>query len=225
MTGSAMAGGVEISGELREWASLADFSLTPTDRNGRAVFWSNNGEIRYFIGRGTDGWLRVTCSNRTGPEQLELAAPSLPTIETYFYGFFGSDVRYGRHFPQATPVERLPDGFEVGSLANKGRDDFERFDSANQDYLARFDDTNRNYRARSDEANQYYLALFDNTRTADDGTPGVTAVDGFGEVLARIRLSDLAVYLSHSTDEITASFMARDGAPLLAVTEGEGAPA
>jgi hypothetical protein len=30
------------------------------------------------------------------------------------------------------------------------------------------------------------------------------------------------VYLIHDTDEIKASFMARDGASLLAVTEGEG---
>jgi Immunity protein 61 len=138
-----------------------------------------------------------------GPEQLELAAPLPSTIEKYFYGFFGPDVRYYRDLAQATPVDRLPGGFEVGSLADAG-----------QDYLARFDDTNQDYLARFDDTNQDYLALYDAGQ--------VTAVDGFGMVLARIRLSDLAVYLSHDTEEIKASFMARDGAPLLAVTEGEG---
>lgn len=49
----------------------------------------------------------------------------------------------------------------------------------------------------------------------------MTAVDGFGEVLARIRLSDLAVYLSHSPEEIKDSFRDPEGGSLLAVNEGE----
>lgn len=214
MTGSAMAGGLEISGDLQEWASTAGFSLTPTDLYGRAVFSSSDSEIRYFIGAGDDGWLRVTSSNRMGPEQLELAAPLLLTIEKYFYGSFGWDVRYYNDFPRATVVDRLPGRFEVRSLADDaGQDYLAGFNAANRDYLARFDQPNQDYPARFNEPNRDYLVLI-------DAQSGPTAIDGSGEVLARIRLADLAVYLSHDTEEIKASFLARDGASLLAVAEG-----
>jgi hypothetical protein len=228
MTGSAMADGVQISGDLEEWARTAGYSLTPIDPYGRAVFSSRSGEIRYFIGRGNDRWFRVTCSNRSGPEQLELAAPELSTIETYLYGFFGSDVRDKGQLAQAIPVERLPGGFDVRLLTNANQDYLPQFDDTNRYYLAQFDDTNRyylaqfdetnrDYLARSDDTNLYYLALFD-----DRG--GVTAVDGFDEVLARIRLSDLAVYLTAGTEEVKASFRHPDGGRLLTVNLGEVTP-
>jgi hypothetical protein len=213
---------IKIPRELKKWASNARFSLTPADRDGRTVF--SNGETCYFIGKGADDLLRVTASDRRGPEQLELAAPLPETIEKYFYGLFGPDVRYTGDLARAKPVERppggfgpLPGGFGIDSLAERGQDYLARFEDANRDYLARFDAANQDYLAPSDDANRDYLVLV-------DAQGDITAVDGFDMVVARIRLSDLAVYLSHPTEEIKDSFVARNGAPLLAVTEGEGTP-
>lgn len=190
MTGSAMAGGVQFSGDLEDWAERAGFSLTYIDYGGRAVFSSIGGEIRYFIAARDNGWLRVTSSHR-GREQSELTASSLLTIEKYFYGFFGSDIRDKRQLERATPdPERRDVRFEIRPLADGG-----------QNYLAMFDDAGRDD-----------LALFD--------AGEVTAVDGFGEVLARIRLSDLAVYLSHSPQEIKDSFEDPNGGTLLNVRAG-----
>jgi hypothetical protein len=192
MTGSAMAGGIQFSRDLENWASRAGFSLTPNDQDGRAVFSNINGEIRYFIGADDSGWLRVTSSHRSGREQLELAARSLLTIEKYFYGFFGSDIRDKVPLERATPdQDRRDRRFEIRPLADAG-----------QEYLALFDDAGRDD-----------LALYDEGH--------VTAVDGFGEVLARIRLSDLAVYLSHPTEEIKDSFEDPNGGTLLNVNAGE----
>jgi hypothetical protein len=201
-----MAGGVQISRDLEAWAETAGFSLTPVDRVGRAVFSSSNGETRYFIEQVNDEWLRVTCSDRTGPRQLELAAPSLSTIEKYFYGFFGSNIRDKYHLKQATPVPQgdfLTSGYKIRRLPDAG-----------QDYLAPFDDADQDHFAPFDEADQGHFALF-------DARERVTAVDGFGEVLARIRLSDLAVYLSHPTEEIKDSFEDPNGGTLLNVNAGE----
>jgi hypothetical protein len=212
MTSSAMADGVQISGDLEDWARTAGFNLTPTGPDGRAVFSNNNGEVRYFLGRGDDRWIRVTCSNRMGPEQLELAAHLMSTIETYFYGFFGSDVRDNFQLPQATPDEGERDGrFVIRRVTDADQDYLARFDETTRDYIARFDDTTRDYTARPGDTNQYYIALFD--------AGEVKAVDGFGAVLAEIRLSDLAVYLSHDTEEIKASFLARDGGRLLHIND------
>src|ERR1700757_5108717 len=118
----AMADRVKISRDLKKWASKARFSLTPTDRDGRTDF--SNGETCYFVGKGADDLLRVTAADRMGPEQLELAAPLPETIEKYFYGLFGPDVRYDRDLARAKPVERppggfgrLPGGFGISSLA------------------------------------------------------------------------------------------------------------
>jgi hypothetical protein len=190
MNGSAMAGGVQISGQLAEWASSAGFYLTASDQRGRAVFSNVDGEIRYFVEAGYNGWFRVTSSHRAGSEQLELAAPLLSTIETYFYGFFGSDIRDQRQLARATPNDnRLSGRFEIQRLSNAGHD----------------------YPPLLDDVARTYLALYDAGQ--------VTAVDGFGEVLARIRLSDLAVYLSaENVEEIKDSFKAPDGGTLLRVT-------
>jgi hypothetical protein len=182
------------------------FSLTPVDRQGRAVFSSSNGETRYLIEKVSDEWLRVTCSDRTGPRQLELAATSLSTIEKYFYGFFGSDIRDKYQLKQATPTsqgDRPAGGYTIGWLPD-----------ADQDYLAPFNDADQDHFAQFDDADQGHFALF-------DAREQVTAVDGFGEVLARIRLSDLAVYLSHGPEEIKDSFRDPEGGSLLAVNEGE----
>jgi hypothetical protein len=94
---------------------------------------------------------------------------------------------------------------QVGYTCVQGRDgrfEIGLFTDADQDYIALFDG-----------ADQDHLALYDAGK--------VTAVDGFGVVLAEIRLSDLAVYLSHSTEEIKYSFLDPNGGRLLTVNEGE----
>jgi hypothetical protein len=201
MSSSAMADGVGISSDLKAWASDAGFSLTPVDNGGRAVFATSDGEIRYFVEKVDEIWFRVTCSNRMGPEQFELAAPSLSTIETYFYGSFGSDIRDNAERTDATPDTRRLDGrFQIGPAADAD--------------LARLQLVN--------DADEPYLALFDQDQ--------VIAVDGFDEVIANIRLTDLAVYLSVDNEDIKAAFTDDDGLdsnrePLLIVDdddEGEG---
>jgi len=199
MNGSAMAGGVQISGELAGWASRAGFDLTPTDHQGRAIFSSRDGELRYFVEAVNNGWFRITSSHQADSEQLEIAASSLSTIETYFYGFFGSDIRRKHPLPRAMPDEnRRSDRFEIRRLPVAGQD----------------------YPALREGANRNYLALYEARE--------LTAIDGFGDVLAEIRLSDLAVYLSaDSNEEIQASFEDPDGGTLLTVTaggEGERVP-
>ena len=199
MSTSAMADGVGISNDLKAWASDAGFSLTPADNNGRAVFSTSDGEIRYFVEKVGESWFRVTCSNRMGPEQFELAAPSLSTIETYFYGSFGSDIRDNAEKASATPdTRRLDDRFQIGPAADED--------------LAPLQLVN--------DADEPYLALFDQDQ--------VIAVDGFDTVIANIRLTDLAVYLSVDNEEIKTAFTNDDGVdstrtPLLIVDdEGEG---
>ncbi|WP_197281319.1 MULTISPECIES: Imm61 family immunity protein [unclassified Mycobacterium] len=210
-----MAGGLEVSSDLREWASDARYSLTPSDQYGRAVFSTSNSEIRYFIGAGNDGRFRVTRSNRMGPEQLELAAPSLLTIETFLYGSFGSDIRYYSDLAQAKLAEPLPDGFRVGSLADEGQDHLARFVAANRDYLAQLGEPDQDYVARYSDTNRDYLVLI-----APDGDR--TAVDCSGRFLAEIRLTRLAVYLRYGVEEIKASFLNPSGGQLLTVSDGEG---
>jgi Immunity protein 61 len=202
---------VEVSRDLKKWAAKAGFSLTRADQDGRAVF--SNDETCYFIGRGADDLLRVTASDRRGPEQLELAARSPWTIERYFYGLFGPNVRYYRDLAQAKPTEHLPGGYRTARLADTNEDHL-AFHTLNRDYLAWFDTAYQDYHA-SNDADRVYLALIDDQHD-------VTAVDGFDEALAANRLSDLAVYLSHSPEEIKSSFEAVNGAPLLAVINDEG---
>lgn len=193
MSTSAMADGVGISSDLKAWALDAGFILTPVDNDGRAVFSTSDSEIRYFVEKVDGGWFRVTSSNRMGPEQFEMAAPSLSTIEAYFYGSFGSDIRDNAEMIEATPdARRLEGRFQIIPATDEELAHLQ---------LAYDDD-------------EPYLALFDQG--------GVIAVDGFDLEMANIRLNDLAVYLSYDTEEIKASFMARDGAPLLAVADGEG---
>jgi hypothetical protein len=171
--------------------------------------WDSDSEIRYFIEKVNERWFRVTCSNRMGPAQFELAAPLMSAIETYFYGLFGADVRYRTHMKQATTDQRRRDDRFV----------IRKFPETDPDYFALFQNADRDH-----------LALYDAGQ--------VVAVDGFGKVMAEIRLTQLAVYLSVSTAEIKYSFQHPDGVdpygtPLLIVNErgvegegtGAGAPA
>jgi hypothetical protein len=107
---------IEISTQLREWAELAGYTLTPgsSTEDGRAVFWSDGGEIRHFIGIGYTDWFVVTDSDRLGSEYLDLAAPSMATIETYFFGKFGRFIRSRKQLPRVhMPVthEEISAGF------------------------------------------------------------------------------------------------------------------
>jgi hypothetical protein len=198
MSSSAMADGVRISSDLTTWASDAGFSLTRVDNDGRAVFSTSDGEIRYFVEKVGESWFRVTSSNRMGPDQFELAAPSLSTIETYFYGSFGSDFRDTAEMTELTPNARRRDGrFHIGPADDEDLADLELVN----------------------DADQPYFALFDQNQ--------VIAVDGFDEDMAAIRLTDLAVYLSVDNEEIKAAFTDDDGLdsnrePLLVVDDDEG---
>lgn len=110
---------LEISQRLEKWATLAGYTLTPgahTD-DGRPILWSKGGEVRYFIGVSRTGWFVVTSSDRLGPENLELAAPTWETIEKYFFGMFGRLIRLGLRLPRIPmPKNRdeLRPGFELG---------------------------------------------------------------------------------------------------------------
>jgi Immunity protein 61 len=194
-----MAEGVSISGELEDWAARAGYSLTPTDENGRAVFWTSDGELCHFIEKSHQKYFRVTRSNRKGGAQFELAAQSMTTIERYLYGLFGADLRYRNRRRQATPDQRWRDGgFETRTFPQTDPDFFALFQTPDHERLALY--------------------------SGED----VIAVDGFGKIMAETRLNELAVYLSVSTDEIRASFERADGGDLLIVRdddEGEGTPA
>jgi Immunity protein 61 len=109
---------IEISARLEEWAALAGYSLTRGSRrdDGRALFWSDGGEIRHFIGANGRDWFVVTDSDRLGPEYLNLAARSMTTIEHYFFGQFGRFIRSQKrlarvHMPIAN--EEISPGFTI----------------------------------------------------------------------------------------------------------------
>jgi Immunity protein 61 len=97
---------IEISPRLEEWGRLAGYALTPGSRtdDGRAVFWASLGEVRLLIGRDATGWFVITDSDRMGPEHFILAAPTIDTIERYFFGRFCQSIRSRRELPRV----RLP---------------------------------------------------------------------------------------------------------------------
>jgi immunity protein 61 of polymorphic toxin system len=120
-----MSGFIEISHRLEEWAAVAGYTLTPGVRtdDGRALFWSTGGEVRHFIGVNDGGWFVVTDSDRLGPEYLDLAAPSMATIERYFFGKFGRFIRSKKGLPRVhMPIarEEISDGFTIGALMLEG---------------------------------------------------------------------------------------------------------
>jgi hypothetical protein len=113
-----MAEPIPISPRLEEWAVLAGYSLTPgsvTD-DGRALFWSDGGEVRHFVGANDSGWFVVTDSDRLGPEYYRFAAHSLNTIEKHFFGKFGEYIRSIRNFPSIhipNTKEEVSQGFSI----------------------------------------------------------------------------------------------------------------
>jgi hypothetical protein len=109
-----MTGQVEIPPQLEEWGKLAGYTLTPAFRayDGRALFWSAGGEVRLYIGANDDGWFVITRSERLGPERFRLAAPSMGTIQRYFFGKFGRGIRSNRGLP-LVPMPRSKEEVSV----------------------------------------------------------------------------------------------------------------
>lgn len=116
---------IEIPAQLVEWAELAGYKLTPgsVTEDERAMFWSAGGEVRHFIGITDTGWFEVTDSDRLGPEYLVFMAPSMATIERYFFGRFGGYIRSGRKLPRLhVPflLEEIADGFTIQTCIFNG---------------------------------------------------------------------------------------------------------
>lgn len=103
---------------MEEWATLAGYTLTPgaSTADGRAMFWSAGGEVRYFIGASDNGWFVLTDSDRLGPEHFKLAADSMITMEKYLFGKFGAFIRDKRNLPRIEiPIakEDVATGFSI----------------------------------------------------------------------------------------------------------------
>jgi len=114
-----MTTSINISSRLEEWATLAGYTLTPgsSTADGRAMFWSAGGEVRYFIGSSDNGWLVMTDSDRLGPEHFKLAVDSMTTMEKYLFGKFGAFIRSKRNLPRIEiPIakEDVATGFSIG---------------------------------------------------------------------------------------------------------------
>lgn len=113
-----MTKSIDISPRLEQWATLADYTLTPgtsTD-DGRAMFWSPGGEVRYFVGANDDNWFVVTDSDRLGAEHYLFAACSMDIVEKYFFGKFGEFARSKRDLPRIhIPIakEEIAAGFTI----------------------------------------------------------------------------------------------------------------
>jgi hypothetical protein len=120
-----MTGRIEIPTQLEEWGKLAGYSLTSASpaHDGRAVFWTAGGEVRFYIGANDHGWFVITRAERLGPEYFKLAAPSLDTIQRYFFRNFGRSVRSHRGLPiVAAPEskEEVSAGFTIDNRLFEG---------------------------------------------------------------------------------------------------------
>ncbi|MBV8455139.1 MAG: TNT antitoxin family protein [Acetobacteraceae bacterium] len=124
-----MTEAIEISPRLEEWAKQAGYALTPGSRtvDGRALFWASLGEIRLVIGKNQDGWFVVTDSDRMGSEHFILAAPSMGTIEKYFYGRFCLSIRSNCGLPRVrVPIsaEETSNQFSIDTRSFEGTERF-----------------------------------------------------------------------------------------------------
>src|SRR5581483_7273543 len=80
------------------------------------MFWSAGGEVRHFVGISDTGWFNVTDSDRLGPEYLVFAAPSMATVESYFFGRFGGYIRSRQRLPRVRipfELEEISAGFTI----------------------------------------------------------------------------------------------------------------
>lgn len=113
---------VEVSARLAEWASGAGWGVSEAE-DGRPMFWKEGGQLRYFIGRGGDGWFVITHLDRSGPEHLVLATLSMETIERYLFGDLGPSIREHRRLPDVRePLSReeIAPGFTLGTRTFDG---------------------------------------------------------------------------------------------------------
>jgi hypothetical protein len=120
-----MTGRIEIPARLEELGKLAGYSLVPASRahDGRAVFWTAGGEVEFYTGANDDGWFVITRAERGGREDFKLAAPSLDTIQKYFFRNFGRSVRSNRGLPiVAVPEskEEVAAGFTIENRLFEG---------------------------------------------------------------------------------------------------------
>lgn len=118
---------IEIPKRLEEWSAAAGYTLTPGSAadDGRPLFWSTGGELRYYITVGQNSCYVITGSDRGGPEHLELAASSWTTIEKYLYGDFGDSIRFRRRLPAVdapTTAENLAPGYSLSKTKFSDRD-------------------------------------------------------------------------------------------------------
>jgi hypothetical protein len=108
---------LHISDDLTRWAAMAGYSLTPEDRSGAALFWSNpGGETRFYIRSPAKGVYIVSSAQRASAEQFELYGTSMKVIERFLFGIFGADVRALRMLARlvtSTKDGQLAPGFSL----------------------------------------------------------------------------------------------------------------
>ncbi|ORW07487.1 Imm61 family immunity protein [Mycobacterium kyorinense] len=113
---------IEVSARLAEWARSGGWGVSKAE-DGRAMFWKEGGQLQYLLGRNGDGWFVITHLERSGPEFLVVAAPSMETVERYFFGDFGSSVRWHRRLPDVREPfsrEELAPGFSLATRTFDG---------------------------------------------------------------------------------------------------------
>lgn len=111
-----------ISDQLAEWAAAGNFTLTPEDDSGAAIFWSTGGETRLYVRRKQDGYA-LTRAQRGSTENFELFAPKMSTIERYLYGQFGAAYRSMRHLKRLrVPSKRelIVPGYSLSDIDKEG---------------------------------------------------------------------------------------------------------
>lgn len=108
---------IEISKELKDWAELAGYSLTPADSSGAAVFWTDpGGEIRFYVRNDESHSFTLTTAERSLPEQFELLGTSMHVVERYLFGVFGTSVRARQRLsrlPFASREDDVAPGYSV----------------------------------------------------------------------------------------------------------------
>jgi hypothetical protein len=115
---------VEFSEDLTRWAIRANYSLTPQDVSGAAIFWSDPGaETRFYIRRVGDTGFVITQAQRASSEDFRLFATSIDVVERYFFNVFGSDVRDQQRMPRLNMPRRtneIASGFSIDDVDADG---------------------------------------------------------------------------------------------------------
>ncbi|OPX10072.1 Imm61 family immunity protein [Mycobacterium sp. AT1] len=96
---------------------MAGYGFTPAGSSDAAIFWTNpGGEIRFYIRSDGEDSFTLSVAERSLPEQFELYATSLRTIERYLFGVFGASVRAKRGLARlkfAAGEEQLAPGYSI----------------------------------------------------------------------------------------------------------------